>query len=121
MNTLTMLPNSMDNCVVIAKNQTYGQGTGKNEWISPVGCAMYTLYLNLNADTFSPSRLCLLQYATALACVQAVVETPGYEVCFWRFFPAYFHFGPLSSGYSEPDWHPRFKTSKAFGSDKPVF
>jgi hypothetical protein len=35
---------------------------------------MFTLFLNLNASTFSPSRLCLLQFATAVACVKAVKE-----------------------------------------------
>ena len=41
---------------------------------------MFTLFVNLNTDSFPPSRLCLLQYAAALACVEAVLETEGYEV-----------------------------------------
>jgi hypothetical protein len=41
---------------------------------------MFTLFINLNTDTFPASRLCLLQYAAAMSCVEAVVQTPGYEV-----------------------------------------
>lgn len=74
------LPSSLHNLVVVARQQTRAQGNNKNEWLSPLGCCVFTLYLNLNTNDFSPTRLCLLQFAAALSCVQSVLRTPGYEV-----------------------------------------
>jgi biotin--protein ligase len=65
---------------VLSRLQTRGQGNNKNEWLSPFGCCMFTLYLNLNTDNFPASRLCLLQFAAALSCSQAILKTPGCEV-----------------------------------------
>jgi len=79
METFEMLPNSVNNVVVIAEQQTAGKGTRENEWLSPKGCCMFTLFMNLSPD-FSISRLSLLQFAAALASVRAVKSSPGLEV-----------------------------------------
>lgn len=78
MNVITNLPNSID-LVAIAQRQIDGQGSSKNEWLSPLGCSMFTIYLNLHAESFPSGRLCLLQYLTTIACVEAILFTPGYE------------------------------------------
>jgi hypothetical protein len=41
---------------------------------------MFTVYLNLSNAEFSASRLCLLQFAAALSCVEAINKTPQHEV-----------------------------------------
>ena len=75
------LPDALGNALVVAQRQRLGQGNNRNEWLSPVGCCMFTLYMNnLTIDTFPPARLCLLQCAAALSCVKAVLDTPGHEV-----------------------------------------
>ncbi len=79
MDTFEMLPSSVNNVIVIAEKQTAGKGTRENEWLSPKGCCMFTLFLNISPD-FSLSRLSLLQFAAALACVKAVKNSPGLEV-----------------------------------------
>jgi biotin--protein ligase len=79
MNAIYSLPNVINNIVAIAKQQIQGVGNNKNEWLSPIGCAMFTVFINLNTNNFPSSRLCLLQYAAAIACVEAVILEPGYE------------------------------------------
>ena len=74
------MPSAVNNLLVIARQQVKGQGANKNEWLSPIGCCMFTLYLNLNSNNFNPARLCLLQFAAALSCVKAIRKTPGLEV-----------------------------------------
>ena len=89
----------MNSVVVLARQQLAGQGilfknssktnkvlfyfhsgNHKNEWLSQKGCCMFTLYLNLTTDTFASSRLCLLQFAAALSCVQAILKSQDCQV-----------------------------------------
>ncbi|CAF0989299.1 unnamed protein product [Brachionus calyciflorus] len=77
MNSITNLPTSLENMVVLSRQQTQGQGNNKNEWLSPIGCCMFTLYLNLNSINFSTSRMCLLQFAAALSCVKTIKSLVG--------------------------------------------
>ncbi|RNA11303.1 biotin-- ligase [Brachionus plicatilis] len=79
MNSITNLVSSLDSIVVVARQQIQGQGNNKNEWLSPIGCCMFTLYLNLNSNNFSTSRICLLQFAAGLSCVKAVKSIKGCE------------------------------------------
>lgn len=65
--------------MVLARQQTQGIGHNKNEWLSPIGCCMFTLYLNLNSNNFSTSRISLLQLSAALSCVKAVKSITGLE------------------------------------------
>ena len=80
------LPNCVDNVVVVAHQQTNGQGNNKNEWLSPIGCCMFTLFWNLDSSKFSPARLCLLQFVAALASVKAIKSKQGHEVFYLTFF-----------------------------------
>ena len=79
MNAIGNLPSGINNIVAIAKQQIQGVGNNKNEWLSPIGCAMFTVFINLNTKNFQSSRLCLLQYAAAIACVESIIQEPGYE------------------------------------------
>ena len=66
------MPTCIDNVIVVAERQTQGQGTGKNEWLSPKGCCMFSLFFACDSSTFPIERLCLLQFAAALACVKTI-------------------------------------------------
>jgi len=57
-----------------------GQGNNKNEWLSPTGCCMFTIFMNTNTNKFPASRFCLLQFAAALSCVKAIKSEPNHEV-----------------------------------------
>ena len=81
MDTFDMLPKPIDNVVVVAQQQTAGKGTHGNEWLSPKGCCMFTLFCNLCPE-FSLSRLSLLQFAAGLACVKAIKTNPNLKVYF---------------------------------------
>lgn len=65
--------------VVIPCRQTKGQGRGKNTWLSPKGCAMFTLQLHIPLDSPLGKRISLLQHLIAVAVVSAVKSIPGYE------------------------------------------
>lgn len=73
------MASSLESVVVLARQQTQGVGNNKNEWLSPIGCCMFTLYLNLNVNNFSTSRICLLQFAAGLSCVKAIKSISGCE------------------------------------------
>lgn len=90
MDTLDMLPKSVDNVVVIAEQQTAGQGTHGNQWLSPKGCCMFTLFCNLKPQ-FSLSRLSLLQFAAGLACVKSVRTYTDLKVDF-KFQPTVIYY-----------------------------
>lgn len=79
MNIFESLPNSIDNLIVVAKQQIQGQGNNKNEWLSPTGCCMFTIFMNTNTNKFPASRFCLLQFAAALSCVKAIKSEPNHE------------------------------------------
>ena len=78
--SLYSLPGCIDNLVVVARQQTQGQGNNKNEWLSPIGCCMFTIYWSLDSNQFSSARLCLLQFVAALSCVKAIKTKKGLEV-----------------------------------------
>ena len=59
------------------------------------GCSMFTIYLNLDSYSFPIERICLLQFATALACVRSIIENFGYEVCI--FIKFYVQHNPIKS------------------------
>uniref|UniRef100_UPI0035901734 biotin--protein ligase isoform X2 n=1 Tax=Myxine glutinosa TaxID=7769 RepID=UPI0035901734 len=68
-----------DGLVVVATQQTKGRGRAGNVWLSPVGSAMFTLYLSIPLNSRLGQRLPFLQHLVALAVVQAVRTSPGYE------------------------------------------
>ncbi len=55
-------------------------GRGGNAWLSPLGCAMFTLHLQLPVNSRLGQRIPFLQHLAALAVVQSVRTLPGYEV-----------------------------------------
>uniref|UniRef100_A0A672MYN9 Holocarboxylase synthetase n=1 Tax=Sinocyclocheilus grahami TaxID=75366 RepID=A0A672MYN9_SINGR len=66
--------------IAIAARQTQGKGRGGNAWLSPLGCAMFTLHLQLPVDSRLGQRIPFLQHLAALAVVESVRTLPGYEV-----------------------------------------
>ncbi|XP_043929068.1 biotin--protein ligase isoform X2 [Protopterus annectens] len=65
--------------IAIAARQTQGRGRGGNAWLSPVGCAMFTLLLSIKMDSKLGQRITFLQHLVALSVVEAVRTLPGYE------------------------------------------
>ncbi|XP_016326528.1 biotin--protein ligase [Sinocyclocheilus anshuiensis] len=65
--------------IAIAARQTQGKGRGGNAWLSPLGCAMFTLHLQLSVDSRLGQRIPFLQHLAALAVVESVRTLPGYE------------------------------------------
>lgn len=55
-------------------------GRGKNAWLSPVGCAMFTLGVQVELSSRLGRRIPFLQHLAALAVVEAVRTLPGYQV-----------------------------------------
>ncbi|XP_048037382.1 biotin--protein ligase isoform X1 [Megalobrama amblycephala] len=65
--------------IAIAARQTQGKGRGGNAWLSPLGCAMFTLHLQVPLNSRLGQRLPFLQHLVALAVVESVRTLPGYE------------------------------------------
>ncbi|XP_032828547.1 biotin--protein ligase [Petromyzon marinus] len=65
--------------IAIATRQIRGKGRGGNAWLSPVGCAMFTLPLVVRSDSCLGQHLPFLQHLVALAVVEGVRSAPGYE------------------------------------------
>ncbi|KAL3883228.1 hypothetical protein ACJMK2_029516 [Sinanodonta woodiana] len=63
--------------IAIAGRQTAGKGRGGNAWLSPVGCAMFTLHVRVPLDSELGQRASFLQHLTSLAVVQSVCSLPG--------------------------------------------
>lgn len=55
-------------------------GRGGNKWLSPLGCGMFTLHLQVAVSSRLGQRISFLQHLAALAVVEAVRTLPGYEV-----------------------------------------
>ncbi|XP_029029227.1 biotin--protein ligase isoform X2 [Betta splendens] len=65
--------------IAIAARQTQGKGRGRNTWLSPPGCAMFTLKVQVELTSRLGRRISFLQHLAALAVVEAVCSLPGYE------------------------------------------
>ncbi|KAL7847549.1 hypothetical protein AOLI_G00222670, partial [Acnodon oligacanthus] len=72
------LPEDMG-LIAVAARQTKGKGRGGNAWLSPLGCAMFTLHLQVDISSRLGQRIPFLQHLAALAMVEAVRTLPGYE------------------------------------------
>lgn len=55
-------------------------GRGKNAWLSPAGCAMFTLKVQVELGSRLGQRISFLQHLAALAVVESVRTLPGYQV-----------------------------------------
>ncbi|XP_058791298.1 biotin--protein ligase isoform X2 [Phymastichus coffea] len=64
---------------VIPRHQTHGRGRTNNTWLSPDGCAMFTLQLHIPTNSILGERISLIQHLTSVAIVSAVKSIPGYE------------------------------------------
>lgn len=69
----------LDGLVAIARQQTSGKGRGENQWLSPVGCAMFSLHLTVSLASKLGQRLGFVQHLMALAVVRAIKAIPGCE------------------------------------------
>ncbi|XP_066555582.1 biotin--protein ligase [Amia ocellicauda] len=75
---MLQLPQEMG-LIAIAARQTQGKGRGGNAWLSPLGCAMFTLHVRVPVCSPLGQRIPFLQHLAALAVVEAVRGLPGYE------------------------------------------
>uniref|UniRef100_A0A182K7Q6 BPL/LPL catalytic domain-containing protein n=1 Tax=Anopheles christyi TaxID=43041 RepID=A0A182K7Q6_9DIPT len=66
--------------MVIARYQTKGKGRNNNQWLSPPGCAMFSLQLHIPMSSMLGQRLPIVQHLVAISVVSAILSLPGYEV-----------------------------------------
>ncbi|KAG5312966.1 BPL1 ligase, partial [Pseudoatta argentina] len=64
---------------VIPRQQIYGRGRYNNKWLSPNGCAMFTLQVHISIMSSLGRYVSLLQHVAAVALVSAVRSIKGYE------------------------------------------
>lgn len=50
------------------------------QWLSPPGCAMFSLQLHIPMSSMLGQRLPIVQHLVAIAVVSAILSLPGYEV-----------------------------------------
>ncbi|XP_035221413.1 biotin--protein ligase-like [Stegodyphus dumicola] len=63
---------------VIARRQIGGRGRSDNKWISPEGCAMFTLHFSLSLSSKLGQKLSILQHLSSLAIVHGIKKIPGF-------------------------------------------
>lgn len=63
--------------VVIPRQQTNGKGRSKNQWLSPKGCAMFSLQMHVPLDSPLGQRLPLIQHLVAVGVVKAIRSMAG--------------------------------------------
>lgn len=82
--TSTMIPaenlKGHKDFVVIATQQVSGRGRSDNVWISPKGCAMFTLPLSLSLTSRIGQRMSILQQMASLAVVHGIRKDPSYSM-----------------------------------------
>uniref|UniRef100_UPI003AAFFA98 biotin--protein ligase isoform X2 n=1 Tax=Centroberyx gerrardi TaxID=166262 RepID=UPI003AAFFA98 len=72
------LPKEMG-LIAVAARQSKGRGRGGNAWLSPLGCAMFTLSVQVRLNSRLGQKIPFLQHLAALAVVEAVRTLPGYQ------------------------------------------
>ncbi|CAN9501495.1 unnamed protein product [Ophioblennius macclurei] len=65
--------------IAVADRQIQGRGRGKNAWLSPPGCAMFTVSVQVALSSQLGQRIPFVQHLAALAVVEAVRTLPGYQ------------------------------------------
>ncbi|XP_067653494.1 biotin--protein ligase-like [Haliotis asinina] len=65
--------------VAIAGRQTSGKGRGGNAWLSPEGCAMFSLHVRVPTNSQLGQRVTFLQHITSLSVVSSINSMTGYE------------------------------------------
>ncbi|XP_056140955.1 biotin--protein ligase isoform X2 [Lampris incognitus] len=76
---LTLHLSKKTGLIAIAGRQTRGKGRRGNVWLSPKGCAMFTLNVQVELNSRLGQRIPFLQHLAALAVVEAVRTLPGYQ------------------------------------------
>ena len=71
-----------DGLAVLANRQTAGQGRSGNSWLSPQGCASFSVQIHVPGGTYLAAHPAFVQHVASLAIVQAIVGEPGLEVIF---------------------------------------
>ncbi|XP_025097609.1 biotin--protein ligase-like isoform X2 [Pomacea canaliculata] len=66
--------------IAIAGRQTSGKGRGGNVWLSPLGCAMFTLPLKIPAESLLGQRVTFLQHMVTLSVVHGICSLANYQV-----------------------------------------
>ncbi|XP_077264687.1 holocarboxylase synthetase-like protein [Temnothorax americanus] len=64
---------------VIPRQQADGRGRYSNKWLSPKGCAMFTLQIHISIMSSIGHYVSILQHVAAVALVSAVRSIKGYE------------------------------------------
>lgn len=67
-------------CLNVGLSASLFAGRGGNAWLSPLGCAMFTLQVQVELSSKLGQRIPFLQHLAALAVVEAVCTLPGYQV-----------------------------------------
>ncbi|XP_051242345.1 biotin--protein ligase isoform X1 [Dicentrarchus labrax] len=65
--------------IAVSARQSQGRGRGRNAWLSPLGCAMFTLAVQVELSSRLGQRIPFLQHLAALAVVEGVRTLPGYQ------------------------------------------
>ena len=65
--------------LVVCSVQTQGKGRGSNQWISPIGCLMFSHLISIKQNTFLALRITLLQHIISVALVHGILTIPDYE------------------------------------------
>ncbi|XP_035521957.1 biotin--protein ligase-like [Morone saxatilis] len=65
--------------IAVSARQTQGRGRGRNAWLSPLGCSMFTLAVQVELSSRLGQRIPFLQHLAALAVVEGVRTLPGYQ------------------------------------------
>ncbi|XP_017467645.1 PREDICTED: uncharacterized protein LOC108360017 isoform X2 [Rhagoletis zephyria] len=64
---------------VLVRQQTEGVGRSNNQWLSPLGCAMFSIQLHISLDSPLGGRLPLLQHIIGLAMVNTLKGNKLYK------------------------------------------
>ncbi|GAB0088855.1 biotin--protein ligase [Sergentomyia squamirostris] len=66
--------------VIIPRHQTQGTGRNANQWLSPEGCLMFTVQLNIPLGSRLGQRIPLVQHLVATAMVNSILSLDqGYQ------------------------------------------
>ncbi|XP_063696404.1 biotin--protein ligase isoform X2 [Culicoides brevitarsis] len=65
---------------VVSRQQTKGSGRGKNTWLSPEGCLMFSLQLHISLDSHLGQHISLVQHLVSSAVVRGILSLPGYSI-----------------------------------------
>ncbi|XP_049806651.1 uncharacterized protein LOC126249056 isoform X4 [Schistocerca nitens] len=69
----------LDGLAVVTHRQTRGKGRSGNTWISPEGCAVFSVHLHISRSSYLGQHLLLVQHLAGLAIVSSICSLPGYE------------------------------------------